>query len=249
MMRTLLSLSAAVATLFWATASHAQDDAQETGFYLGVAGGVASADNTHIQYYDMGGTFGGSGASDTAEATLDLSSSGEVRGVIGYDFGRFRGDVEISYARNTIRALTINKLNGTAVTLSAGNAGDVCDYLEVGTCSVSGNTVSFNNGGGVRQMSALANIWVDLPIGKTFTPYVGGGVGVAGFELDGEGKAGFAWQVGAGVAVHVAKHIAIIADFRHRDANGARLPYDAVSGFSVGRMRTNSFSAGLRFTF
>lgn len=252
-MRTFLTISAAAAALVSATAASAQtiapDEAQETGFYLGVAGGIASADNTRIQYYDVGGTFNGAGATDTADATLDLASSGEVRGVIGYDFGRFRGDVEISYARNRNQALTIDKLNGTAVTLSASDAADVCSYLEVGTCSVNGNTVSFANGGRVRQLSALANVWVDFPIGKTFTPYVGGGIGATGFELDGEGKAGFAWQLGGGVAVHVAKHVAITADFRHRDAKGAKLPYDAVSGFTVGRMRTNSFSAGLRFTF
>lgn len=248
-MRNLLSLSAVGAALIFSSAAQAKGDDQEKGLYVALAGGVASANDTRIQYYDVGGTFGGSGATDTADATLDFAASGEARGVVGYDFGMFRGDVEIAYARNKIRALTINRLNGAAVTLTPGDAADVCDYLEVAGCSLTGNTIAFSNGGGVRQLSALANVWVDLPIGKVVTPYVGGGVGVAGFEYGGEGKAGFAWQLGAGVAVHVARHIALTADFRHRDAKGARLAYDSVSGFEVGRVRTNSVSAGLRFTF
>ena len=101
----------------------------------------------------------------------------------------------------------------------------------------------------MRQLSALGNVWVDLPIGKVVTPYAGGGIGVAGFELEGEGKARFAWQLGAGVHIAVSRNVGITLDYRHRQAKGSRIAYDTVSGFDIGKIRTNSFGAGLRFTF
>jgi len=232
------------------TAAYAQDGEDSgKGFYVGLAGGVAAVEETDIRYYDAGGTFGGTGTKDSVDGRIHTKSAAEFRGVVGYDFGMIRTDVEIAYQRNKISALSIDKLNGTSVTLNAGDVADVCDYLEATGCSLSGNTISFKEGGRVRQLSALANIWIDVPIGDVITPYAGGGAGVAGFEIDGEGKARFAWQLGAGVAIRLSDHIALTVDYRHRQAKGGNLPYDAVSGADVGNIRTNSGSAGLRFTF
>ncbi|QNA85214.1 outer membrane beta-barrel protein [Sphingomonas sp. So64.6b] len=249
-MRTYLTLATAMAAIFLSTAAYAQDDSgDDTGFYAGLSVGLASVQDTDIRYYDAGGTFGGTGAMDSVDGHIDTKSAAEFKGVLGYDFGMIRGDLEVAYQRNKASALTIDKVNGSAVTLDAGDAADVCDYLEATGCSVSGNTIAFGGGSRVRQLTAMANLWVDVPVGKVVTPYVGGGVGVAGFEIDGEGKARFAWQVGAGVAFKLSDHVALTADFRHREAKGGNLPYDASSGFTVGKIHTNSVSAGVRFTF
>jgi opacity protein-like surface antigen len=232
------------------TAAYAQDGEDSgKGFYVGLSGGIAAVQDTDVRYYDAGGTFGGSGATDSVDGRLHTKSAAEFKGVLGYDFGTIRTDVEIAYQRNKVSALSIDKVNGASVTLDAGDVADVCDYLEVSGCTLSGNTISISQGGRVRQLSALASVWLDLPIGDVITPYAGGGVGVAGFEIDGEGKARFAWQLGAGVAVRLSDHIALTVDYRHRQAKGGNLPYDAVSGVDVGSIRTNSGSAGLRFTF
>ena len=230
-----------------ALAQESEDDGK--GFYVGLSGGIAAVQDTDIRYYDAGGTFGGSGTTDSVDGRLHTKSSAEFKGVIGYDFGMLRTDVEVAYQRNKLRALSIDKVNGAAVTLDAGDVDDVCDYLEVSGCSLSGNTISFGAGSRLRQLSALANLWIDVPVGDVITPYAGGGAGVAGFEIDGEGKARFAWQLGAGVAVRLSDHIALTVDYRHRQAKGGNLPYDAVSGTDVGNIRTNSGTAGLRFTF
>ncbi|WP_310498500.1 outer membrane beta-barrel protein [Sandarakinorhabdus sp.] len=224
--------------------------AANDGFY--VAGGVGynALGATNVRYYDVGGSLGGSGAQDSAETTIRFKGAASFRGTLGYDFGRFRGDLEIDYARNKASSIQINRLNGTAITtLTGGDAGDVCDYLEVAGCTVSGNTISFADGSRVRQLSALANVWLDLPIGKSITPYVGGGAGIAGIEIDGEGKARFAWQLGAGVAFNLSDTVALTLDYRHRQISGTTIAYDASSGFDIGRVRTNALTAGIRLTF
>jgi opacity protein-like surface antigen len=249
-MRLFTTLAAATAATFLSTAAHAQGDADDgKGFYAGLSVGAASVRDTDIRYYDVGGTFGGTGTTDSVDGRIHTKSAVEFKGVLGYDFGMIRGDLEIAYQRNKVRALTLDRVNGAAVTLDPADAADVCDYLEVSGCSVSGNTVSFDEGGRVRQLSALANLWLDVPIGTVVTPYAGGGIGMTGFEIEGEGKARFAWQLGAGVAVKLSRNVALTADFRHREAQGGNLPYDAASGVDVGKIRTNSVSAGLRFTF
>lgn len=243
----LLKTSAALAALAMPTAGFAQDT-DGTGFYLGLDVGLSSVNDTDVTYYDEGGTFGGTGSSDTATGRIDTDNALSFGGALGYDFGTIRSDLEIDYTRNKISAFTIDSVNGSAVTLSAADRAEICDYLEADTCGGSGNTFVFD-GSRVRQLSAMANLWLDLPIGSAITPYAGGGIGVSGFELDGEGTGKFAWQIGAGIAANVSGTTAITLDFRHRRVSDTTIEYDDASGFTVGDLKTNTFSAGLRFTF
>ncbi len=139
-------------------------------------------------------------------------------------------------------------MNGTPATLTEEERDEVCDYLEADSCGGSGNTFAIS-GSRIRQLSAMANVWVDLPVGDTITPYAGGGLGVSGFEVDGEGKAKFAWQLGAGAAVKVSSAIELTVDYRHREVSKTQVAWDAASGFRVGKLKTDSFTAGLRFRF
>jgi opacity protein-like surface antigen len=97
----------------------------------------------------------------------------------------------------------------------------------------------------------MGNLWVDIPTGSPVTPYVGGGLGISGFEFDGEGKGRFAWQLGAGVAFELSPSAAITLDYRHRQAKGATITDDEFEDYAVrvGKIRTNTFSAGVRFRF
>lgn len=244
-MRYGMMIAAAGAALMMAAPAQAQD----RGGYVALSAGVESVQDTDIRYYDVGGTFGGTGATDSAATTVEFKRATTFGGAAGYDFGTVRADIEVSYARNKLEAITVDSLNGTAVTLSPADAADVCDYLEATGCSASGNRISFTNGGRIRQLSALANVWFDLPVGSGITPYAGGGVGATGFESDGEGSATFAWQLGAGVAVRVTKGVSLTVDYRYRSSQGKDIAYDANSGFEVGRIKTSSFTGGLRFTF
>lgn len=231
-----------VAAAFSGTA-YAQDG---TGVYIEPHVGIASVAETDLQYYDAGGTFGGSGATDTVDARVELDDAFIFGGTLGYDFGIIRADLEVAYSKNEIKALSIDSVNGTPVTLDAADADEICDYLEVSSCSVSGNTISYD-GGGIRQASAMANIWLDIPVGGTITPYIGAGAGIAGFETDGEGKAKFAWQLGAGVAFNLSETLSITANYRHREVSRTTIEYDEFSGFNVGKIKTDIFTVGIRF--
>lgn len=250
-MKKFISLHAvAWAAAIVATPAAAQDAADNRGVYVALHGGVASVNDVDITYLDQGGTFGGTGTTDTADFKAEFKNAFGFGGAIGYDFGLIRADVEIDYARNRAKALTLKSINGSAVTLTDADRADVCAYLEADSCGGSGNTFNYE-GSRVRQLSALANLWVDVPTGSIVTPYVGGGLGVAGYEVDGEGKARFAWQLGAGVSVDVTPSVSLTADFRHRQTNGATITDEdfADVGVEIGKVKTNTFSAGVRFRF
>lgn len=246
-MRSRLFIAALAATTISTAAAAA--DADKKGFYVGVGAGITALQSANAGYYENDGFFGtAGGAQDRIDGRLRFKSAAEFNGTLGYDFGSIRADLQISYARNSIKSLEVLTLNGAPVTLGPGDIADICAYLETTPCGGTGNTVTYG-GGRLRRASALASVWLDLPIGSGITPYVGGGAGIAGFEVDGEGTGKFAWQLGAGAAVNVANGVAITFDYRYRNANGARIEYDATSGFDLGRLKSHSFATGLRFTF
>lgn len=245
LLKTLALGAAIVAAPQLANAQSSNDDG---GVYVSLNAGVATLSDPTVTYYDAGGTFGGTGTRDTATAKLDTKSAATFGGAIGYDFGSVRADIEVAYAKNTINSLTFVSLNGSTTTLTAADRADVCDYLEATTCGGSGNTFTID-GSRVRQLSAMGNLWLDLPIGTGVVPYVGGGLGISGFEVDGEGKGKFAWQLGAGVAFKLSSAVALTADFRHREVGKAEIAFDSASGFNVSALKTNSAMAGLRITF
>lgn len=242
-----MAAGSALAAAIMPQAVSAQE-ADGKGFYIGLDVGVASVGNADITYYDKGGTFGGTGPRDTFDGTFDADSAVNFGGVVGYDFGTIRSDLEIDYSRNKISAFTINRINGSTVTLTATDRAEACSYLQANSCGGSGNTFAFD-GSRVRQLSAMANLWLDLPIGSMITPYAGGGVGISGFEVDGEGRTKFAWQLGAGVAANLSPTTALTLDFRHREVARTQVDYGNGSGFELGKLKTNTFSAGIRYTF
>ncbi|OWK29898.1 outer membrane protein [Sphingomonas mucosissima] len=226
----------------------AQDN--NRGAYAELSVGLARVHDNDIGYFDEGGTFGGSGARDTAWFEADLQNSATFGGALGYDFGIVRADLRVDYARSKIRSLTVKSVNGSPLTLTPADGADICAYLEVDDCSVSGNTISAD-GSRARQLSALANLWVDIPTGSAITPYVGGGAGIGGYEVDGEGKARFAWQLGAGVSFDLSPSVALFGDYRFRQIQGATIAYDDFpdAGVIVGKVKTSTFNLGVRFRF
>lgn len=239
----------ASALVLLSSPASAQDRVEQTGMYVAFDVGIASVDDIRLTYSDEGGTFGGTGAQDSLDARAELKRALTFGAAIGYDFGTIRTDLEVDYSRNRVRALRIDSVNGAPVTLTPGDGDDICDYLEADGCSVSGNSIAFN-GSKVRQLSAMANLWLDLPLGA-IAPYAGGGVGIAGYEFDGEGEGRFAWQLGAGVAFDLSPNVSITADYRRRQVKGtnftdSEFPDEA---FRIGKVRTNSFTAGIRFRF
>lgn len=224
---------------------------EQSGFYGSLGGGLASVNKISVDYYDTDGALGLGKDSkpDGINGAFKMKNAAILNGTLGYDSGALRLDADVSYARTRARAITVDKINGSAVTLGASDASDFCDYTEYTDCVSNGNSIEFKGGTKLRQLNALANLWYDIPTGGRLEPYLGGGIGIAGFKIDGEGKSRFAWQIGAGVAYKLSPHFALTADFRHRQAAKLEDAYDDGSGFQVGRVKTTSYGLGIRATF
>jgi opacity protein-like surface antigen len=107
--------------------------------------------------------------------------------------------------------------------LEVSNIGDTVDCT--GKCLV--------NEADVDVLSILGNVWLDLPIDGTVTPYIGAGVGYADISLD-FGAFGeisdwdFVYQAGAGVRAEIAQGAYLDFGYRFRVLDDA--DYDAHIG-------------------
>lgn len=242
-------LLAAVAAVSISTPSFAQEAAQ-TGFYGQLNAGLGSLNDLPVTLLDV------DGAGTDVGTKLGTANAFEFGGAIGYDFGMVRAEVEVAYARSRSNSLTLTSVNGGTVpantledAVAAGISTDVIDLTDASNLQVSGNTVTFSNGDKLRRLSVMANAWFDIPVSASFVPYVGGGLGVQGTEIAGEGKGTFAWQLGAGVAVPLSSSFAITADYRHREQKGYILSDAGFDYAQVGKAKSNSFTVGLRAYF
>ena len=122
-------------------------------------------------------------------------------------------------------------------------------------------TLSYDANGHLSAAYLLGNLWVDIPTQSAFTPYVGGGAGVAWVDADtsfngtplgyGDGEVGFAFQLGAGVKVDLTDWVALDVGYRFKgvldidfeDAGGA--PAD----FEGGDLYSHNVQAGINFGF
>ncbi len=186
-------ISATIVTALSATAAHA-----DTSVYGSLnLNGVSTSDVGTVVYAPNGAIFGFNEAaaestpnpaptgSDTIQGAWDIKPAFGVSGAVGVDFGMVRAEAEVAYSRSTVRSFNITQLTtgtGASTTVFGEGAADACAYLGLTACAFTGNTLALE-GTKVRQLSAMANVWVDIPVGEKVEPYVGGGVGVVGIEF------------------------------------------------------------------
>jgi opacity protein-like surface antigen len=121
---------------------------------------------------------------------------------------------------------------------------------------------------------ALANLWIDLPFGDVFRPYVGGGIGFGRLDLDlsisntadtadytfiDDDEWGFAYQIGAGVAFSFTENMAIDVGYRYKVINNAEFEIDDAVEDDLGLVldddgvekdyKSHNFLVGVRFGF
>ena len=81
---------------------------------------------------------------------------------LGYDFGRLR--TELSYGEST------NAIDSITATINEGN--------------LSGTSVTSSASGDLKINNILINGYLDFPVGKKFTPYIGAGIGGSKLDID-----------------------------------------------------------------
>ena len=97
------------------------------------------------------------------------------------------------------------------------------------TYSSGGSALTFA-GGGVTQTYALANLWYDFRNGSSFTPYIGGGLGIGwaggnvifsgGDGVDASTTSGLAFQVGLGVDYALSDSVSLDLSYRLKGITG-----------------------------
>ena len=183
--------------------------------------------------------------SDAITGSYDVKPAVAVSGSAGLDWGMFRTELELAYSQATVRGFHVDSL-----TSGGGNTtsfADACAYLS-DTCPASGNFIPLA-GVKLRQLSGMANAWVDSPVGGKIEPYLGGGVGFNDIRVNGQSKTKFAWQVGGGLAWWLQPKLALTADVRYRETDPITIDLGAGSGATFGRVKTVTYGAGLRYRF
>lgn len=126
--------------------------------------------------------------------------------------------------------------------------------------------------GDVKTLAVLINAYYDFPAIAGFTPYVGGGVGLARNDIgkstittttglpvatiDGDTSTHFAWQVGAGVSYAISTAVTLDIGYRYFDAGegksadtGTVLGVPATGLTNRGDVRAHEVQVGLRIGF
>jgi opacity protein-like surface antigen len=101
-------------------------------------------------------------------------------------------------------------------------------------------STTYDIDGDESALFVLANLWVDIPVGDVFRPYVGGGIGFGLLNLDfdfedtlgadykvvDDDDWGFAYQLGAGIAFNFATNMAFDIGYRYKVINNAEFDVD-----------------------
>ena len=255
---------AILASAIAATPAFAQD--ADKGPYVQLRTGVATLNNPEFRFID---TY----EDNQLETRMNAKSAWAVGGEVGYDLGNIRVGLDLSYQRNKVNGITLRSLNGTAITDANAEAlftgfnvgcGDSCTAEDLEGVerefnegiALDGARLHRTNGSiaRLRQVAVMANIAYDIPVGDTFKPYVGVGLGAVGTHVDvaneDDGSLRFAWQVRAGAAVKLTQGVDLTADYTYRQTSAGKLSLgdDEDMQYRLGKTKASLFMVGLRFT-
>jgi opacity protein-like surface antigen len=93
------------------------------------------------------------------------------------------------------------------------------------------------NGGSMSTISGLANVYLDIPTGSAFTPYLGGGAGVSWVDR-GESESAFAFDLTGGLAIDISEKFTLDFGYRYVNTNAEGTNLEQHEGL-----------AGVRFGF
>lgn len=194
----------------------------------------------------VGATFLQDADNSNSSPLVDVKSSYDpgwaVAAAAGYGFGNgLRVEGEIGYRQVSLDKLAVRNDGGLGAALGLGSL----------------NGVTTNVEGDETALSFMANAWYDVKTGTPFTPYVGGGVGlarvglnnvsVAGITLVDDEDTAFAYQLGAGVAYALTESVSLTLDYRFFSVVDAT--FTDVSGSFGSEFHSHNVMVGARFGF
>ena len=117
--------------------------------------------------------------------------------------------------------------------------------------------------GTVAATYLLGNVWVDMKSNSAFTPYAGGGVGLAFVNTTGvrwgnsstwgyvdASQTRLAWQLGAGVKYDISEQLTLDVGYRFKNVDGLQFVNGNGRGnFVSGRLSSHNIEVGLTYNF
>ncbi|MGB6184824.1 MAG: outer membrane beta-barrel protein, partial [Sphingopyxis granuli] len=218
----------AVAVALASTALASPAVARDNSWYVGVGGGVMIVEDIDL---DIG--------TAANAVSLDHRKGYDFEGVVGYDFGGFRAEVEVGYREADIRSGAV-----AAPGIPSGpNGGGLV-------------TGSYPMNGDSNALSFMVNGMIDFGDDDGIQGFIGGGAGVArvsvepvfaGAWLD-DSDTGFAWQAIAGVRAPLSNNWDVGLKYRFFNASGLDL-VDQLGRDVSGRFRSHSLLGTLTYNF
>ena len=182
----------------------------------------------------------GLGAGTTGTMNIGFEEGFDGGAFVGYDFGAFRVEAEVSYKQADVEDLVTNGMTPP------------------GTSGTTG-IWAFGNGE-VSVLSGMVNAMLDFGDEDGLSGFIGGGVGIARVDVGNvtaftntgaiidDSDTRFAWQVIAGVRQALSRNIDI--HLKYRFFNVDELEYVGYGGRAVGMdLRSHSLLGGISFNF
>ncbi len=218
----------AIAVALTSTALASPALARDDSWYVGVEGGAMIVEDLSLDI----GTL-----NDAANISHDYGY--DVGGLVGYDFGGFRAEVEVAYksAAAEQTAVALGGIpQGPASTVSTGN---------------------FNTNGSASALSFMVNGMLDFGDDDGIQGFVGGGVGVARTKVQNilanpiwlnDSDTGLAWQAIAGVRAPLSGNWDAGLKYRFFNGGDANL-VDRLGRDVQTRFRSHSILGTLTYNF
>jgi OmpA-OmpF porin, OOP family len=220
-----LAIGMALASTALASPALARDDQ----WYVGVDGGAMIVEDMSLDI----------GALDNV-AGIDTDTGYDLGGLVGYDFGGFRLEAEVSY-----READTESVNSSGPVIPSGSG----SALQAGGV--------YDTGGDANALSFMVNGLLDFGDDDGIQGFVGGGVGVARVDIQNtfanpswldDSDTGFAWQALAGVRAPISDSWDVGLKYRYFNASGVDL-VDRLGRDVNTRFRSHSIMGSLVYNF
>ncbi|MFT3968074.1 MAG: TonB-dependent receptor, partial [Sphingobium sp.] len=216
-------------------------DVPERGFYIGLSGGAVQPASGN---FDIQARVNPALGRINDGLRAGYKTGWELAGTLGYDFGLFRGELEVAHKQAELKRVT---LNSAAIPVDAQrspagyypDANGTTRFLTLfanGLFDIGGNARSpwaFEAGGGIGLSRILQHRW---QLQET----------VSTTNFANENKLDFAWQALAGVRYRLTRNVEATLRYRFFTAPNIYLQ-TATANALEGTVRTHSLLAGVNF--
>ncbi|MBJ7442370.1 MAG: porin family protein, partial [Sphingopyxis sp.] len=221
-----LAVAVALASTALASPALARDDS----WYVGVGAGVMIVEDLDL---DIG--------TAANAAAIDHRKGYDFEGVVGYDFGGFRAEVEVGFREADIKS------GRFAAPGIPGNASGSSITQFVGNTDLNGDT---------NALSFMVNGMLDFGDDDGLQGFVGGGAGVARVSVEpvfagpflDDSDTGFAWQAIAGVRAPLSANWDVGLKYRFFNVDNLDLVDQRGRDVST-RFRSHSILGTLTYNF